>query len=93
MAVTSFDFSSTASRPSTSRLVVAKADTRCSAFWPVLRLWLRREVLPSMATSSGLSGQHHATLAHEETHWTRHAPRLSLLWRGTVTTPTDRWVR
>jgi hypothetical protein len=23
----------------------------------------------------------------------RHAPRLSLLWRGTVTTPTDRWVR
>ena len=46
MAVISFDFSSTASWPSTSRLLVAKADTRCRAFWPVLRLWLRREVLP-----------------------------------------------
>src|ERR1700720_1593697 len=63
-AVISFDFSSTASWPSTSRLLVAKADTRCSALWPVLRLWLRREVLPSIATRSSLSGQHCAT--HDE---------------------------
>src|SRR6266849_7614758 len=47
-----------------SRLLVAKADTRCRAFWPVLRLWLRREVLPSIATRSSLSGQHSAT--HDE---------------------------
>jgi hypothetical protein len=64
MAVISFDFSSTASWPSTSRLLVAKADTRCRAFWPVLRLWLRREVLPSIATRSSFSGQHSAT--HDE---------------------------
>src|SRR2546425_8335293 len=61
MAVISFDFSSTASWPSTSRLLVAKADTRCRGFWPVFRLWLRREVLPSIATRSSLSGQHSAT--------------------------------
>src|SRR5436190_11754671 len=61
IAVISFDLSSTASWPSTSRLLVAKADTRCRAFWPVFRLWLRREVLPSMATRSGLSGQQSAT--------------------------------
>ena len=64
MAVISFDFSSTASCPSTSRLVVAKADTRCRAFWPRFRSWLRREVLPSIATRPGLSGQHSAT--HDE---------------------------
>ena len=64
MAVISFDFSSTASWPRTSRLVVANADTRCRAFCPRLRSWLRREVLPSMATSSGLLGQHSAT--HDE---------------------------
>src|ERR1700735_4974941 len=61
MAAISFDFSSTASWHSTSRLLVAKADTRCRAFWPVLRLWLGREVLPSIAARSSLSGQHSST--------------------------------
>jgi hypothetical protein len=61
MAVISFDFSNTASWPSIRRLLVAKADTRWSALWPVLRLWLRREVLPSIATRPSLSGQHCAT--------------------------------
>jgi hypothetical protein len=50
MAVISFDFSKTASCPITSWLSVAKVDTRCRAFWSVFRLWLRREVLPSIAT-------------------------------------------
>ncbi|MET3580144.1 hypothetical protein ABID19_003182 [Mesorhizobium robiniae] len=35
--------------------VVAKAETRCSGDLPALLSWLRREVLPSMATKSGLS--------------------------------------
>src|ERR1700730_6340366 len=63
MAVISLDFSNTDSWPSTRRLVVAKADTRCSALSPVRRLWVRREVLPSIATKSSLSGQHSATQA------------------------------
>jgi hypothetical protein len=46
---------STASWPSTRRLVVAKAETRCSGALSSARSWLR-EVLPSMATSSGRSG-------------------------------------
>src|ERR1700692_4657439 len=49
-AVISFDFSSTASWPSTSRLLVAKADTRCSALWPVLRF---------VATARGLAVDRH----------------------------------
>ncbi len=57
MAVVSLDLSSTASWPSTSRPVVAKAETRCSAALPAPRSWLRLEVLPSMATKSGRSGQ------------------------------------
>jgi hypothetical protein len=40
---------------STTRAVVATAETRCSGALPALRSWLRREVLPSMATKSGLS--------------------------------------
>jgi hypothetical protein len=58
------DFAATACWPSTSRRVVAKAETRCSALRPFLRSWLRREVLPSMATRSGRSGQQAAT--HDE---------------------------
>ena len=57
MAVVSFALSGTASWPSTRRLVVAKAETRWSGALPGARSWLRREVLPSMATRSGLSGQ------------------------------------
>src|SRR5271166_2239912 len=57
MAVSSLLLPSTASWPSTSRLAVAKAETRCSACLPCPRSWLRREVLPSMATKSGLFGQ------------------------------------
>jgi hypothetical protein len=49
---------------STSRLLVAKADTKCRAFWPVFQLWLRRKVLPSIATQWSLPGQHSAT--HDE---------------------------
>src|SRR6266852_3931689 len=40
------------------------------AFWPVLRLWLRREVLPSIATRWSLSGQHSAT-QEEKQAWNR----------------------
>ena len=38
IAVIWLDFSNTASWPSTNRLLVAKADTRWSALWPVRRL-------------------------------------------------------
>ena len=48
---------STASWPSTRRLVVAKAETRCSGPLSPAWSWLRREVLPSMAMSPGRSGQ------------------------------------
>jgi hypothetical protein len=57
MAVSSLLLSATASWPSTRRPVVAKAETRCSGPAPSARSWLRREVLPSMATNSGRSGQ------------------------------------
>jgi len=57
MAVSSFDLSATASWPSTSLAVVAKAETRWSGAWPALRSWLRREVLPSIAIRSARSGQ------------------------------------
>ena len=53
----SLALSATASCASTSRSVVAKAETRCSGAVPALRSWLRREVLPSMATRSAFSGQ------------------------------------
>src|SRR5215218_3787326 len=53
MAVVSLALSGTASWPSTRRAVVAKAETRCSGGVPVARSWLRREVLPSMATNAG----------------------------------------
>jgi hypothetical protein len=57
MAAVSLLLSATASWPSTRREVVAKAETRCSGARPMLLSWLRREVLPSMATKPGLSGQ------------------------------------
>ncbi len=57
MAVVSLALSGTASWPSTSRVVVAKADTVCRGGVPAARSWLRREVLPSMATRPGHSGQ------------------------------------
>ena len=56
MAVVSLDLSSTASCPSTRRLLVAKAETRCRAARPLDRSWLRRTVLPSMAIASSGSG-------------------------------------
>ncbi len=57
MAVNSLDLPATASCPSARRLAVANAETTCrgALSWP--RSWLRREVLPSMVTSSGRSGQ------------------------------------
>ena len=57
MAVVSLLLSSTASCPRTRRLLVAKAETRCSAARPLARSWLRRTVLPSMAIASRGSGQ------------------------------------
>ena len=57
MAVVSLLLPSTASCPSTRRLLVAKAQTRCSAARPFERSWLRRTVLPSNAIVSGGSGQ------------------------------------
>ena len=56
MAESSLLLPSTASWPSTRRLVVAKAETRCSGALSSARSWLRREVFPSMAMSSGRSG-------------------------------------
>lgn len=61
MAVISLDLTSTASWPRTSLALVAKAETRCSGGRSDLRSWLRREVLPSMATRSACCGQHWAT--------------------------------
>src|SRR3954452_6886987 len=61
MAVVSFDFSAQASWPSTSRSLVANAETRCRALLPALRSWLRREVLPSRAMRSGTSGHQSRT--------------------------------
>jgi hypothetical protein len=57
MAVVSLVLSSTASCPRTRRLLVAKAETRCSAARPLARSWLRLTVLPSMAIASRGSGQ------------------------------------
>lgn len=57
MAASSLALSGTASCASTSRAVVAKAETRCSGAPPALRSWLRREVFPSIATRPALSGQ------------------------------------
>lgn len=54
---------STASWPSTSLLVVAKAETRCRGALSSPRSWLRRQVLPSMAIRSGRSGQASRTQA------------------------------
>jgi len=36
----------------------AKADTRCRASRPVFRLWLRREVLPSLSAGHDLCRPH-----------------------------------
>src|SRR5271156_4742920 len=57
IAESSLVLPSTASWPSTSRLVVAKAETRCSGPLSWARSWLRRELLPSMAMRWGRSGQ------------------------------------
>jgi hypothetical protein len=57
MAASSPALSGTASWPSTRWAVVAKAETRWIGATPAARSWLRREVLPSMATKSGRSGQ------------------------------------
>jgi hypothetical protein len=53
MAVISFDLPDTASCPSTRRWRAAQAETRCSGSRPLLRAWVRREVLPSTAIRSG----------------------------------------
>ena len=49
--------SSTASCPRTRWLLVAKAETRCSAARPLERSWLPRTVLPSIAIVSREAGQ------------------------------------
>ena len=61
MASISLLLSSMASWPSTRRVLVAKAETRCSAARPLARSWLRRTVLPSMAIVSRGSGQQATT--------------------------------
>jgi hypothetical protein len=45
-------------------LVAGEGRDQMQALWPVLRLWLRREVLPSIATRSSWPGQHAST--HDE---------------------------
>ena len=57
----SFDFSATASWPSTSRCRLAQAETRCSGSLPFARA--RREVLPSIATMSGAFSRRLSTQA------------------------------
>src|SRR3954454_13670908 len=61
MAVISFDLPPTASCPSTRRWRVAQAETRCKGPRPLLRAWLRREVLPSMAMRSGSASRRPST--------------------------------
>src|SRR3954447_25302052 len=53
MAAISFDLALMASCPSTRRWRAAQAETRCNGSRPLARLWVRRDVLPSMATRSG----------------------------------------
>jgi hypothetical protein len=57
ITVVSLGSSATASWPSPRREVMAEADAKCSGGAPVRLSWLRREVLPSVATNSGRSGQ------------------------------------
>jgi hypothetical protein len=57
MAVNALALLGTASCPSTRRAVVANAETRWIASSPAARSWVRRDVLPSIATKSGRSGQ------------------------------------
>jgi len=67
IAVISLGFASVATCPSTSRLAVANALTRCSAAKPLLRLWERRKGLPSTAmTSPGISSAIDATQARKQ---------------------------
>ena len=68
IAASSLDLSATASWPSTSRAVVAKAETGWIGPASARRSWLRREVLPSIATTSGRSGQASRTRA-EKAAW------------------------
>src|SRR4051794_18348979 len=65
MATISFDLPLTASCPSTRRWRVAQAETRCKGSRPLLRAWLRREVLPSMAMRSGFGLAQALDPAHE----------------------------
>jgi hypothetical protein len=61
MATISFDFSATASCPSTSRWRLAQAETRCNGSLPLALA--RREVLPSIATMSGARSRRLSTQA------------------------------
>ena len=54
MAVISFDFSSTASWPRTSRLLVANADTRCRAFCPRLHAGIDPAQVKAGANGAGI---------------------------------------
>jgi hypothetical protein len=63
IAAVSLLLASTASWPGTRHCVVAKAETRCKVSRPTARSWVRREVLPSIATISGRSGQFSRTQA------------------------------
>ena len=53
MAVISLDLTSVASWPGTSRWPEAHAETICRGWRPLDLAWVRREVLPSIATMSG----------------------------------------
>ena len=61
IAVISLDLSATARCPSTRLWVVALAETRCSAAWPLPRSWLRREVLPPAFAGAGYGNLAHRT--------------------------------
>jgi hypothetical protein len=62
-ASASLDFSAVACCPRTSRWRLAQAETRCSGERPLARSWLRREVLPSIATMSGAASRRPSTQA------------------------------
>ena len=66
MAVVSLDLWSTASCPRTRCVSEAKAETRCKAARALVRSWLRRTLLPSMAIVSGDAGQHSRTQSRKQ---------------------------
>ena len=85
MAAISFDLPATASCPSTRRCRVAHAEIRCNGARPLPRAWVRREVSPSIATSSGAASR------RPSTQLVKHALNSSGS-RAATTSPSVSWL-